>query len=400
MSCQLPIRPLAAAAVTVGLLLSACGDDSSTAESAATHDSAMSDHEHSMYELPEGVAVPALNIEVEPDPRSGANLVIEVSDFTVAPEHASTEPVPGEGHFHLYVDGVRTARFYNQAMHLDIGEGQHSVMVELSANNHSPYAVDGEPITAMTTVDVPAAAVGHDHDPVDATAPVPTVELTATVDPKSGWNLFANTTDFEFAPREAGLDNQEGKGHLHLYVDGEKVGRLYGPWWHLPALSAGTHEVTVELNANSHAPYVSGGSPIAASTVIDVSEDQASDNMAAGSDGMSGDMGHEHNDDHAMTDGVALLDIEAKEADTVITVTVSGGKVEIDDNRIKVDEGSTVGLLVTADQADRVHVHGYEIIKMVDPSMPVDIAFVADSSGVFEVELEDSGLFLFDLQVS
>ena len=393
------IRPFVAAVAAAGLLLSACGDDASTSTESAMAGSSMSDHDHGLYEVPDGVAVPSLSIEVEPDTKAGANLFVEVDDFIIAPEHASTEPVAGEGHFHAYVDGKKVARFYNQALHLKLGEGEHTVMVELSANNHAPYAVDGEPITATATVDVPAATMSHAHDPVEAAAPVPTVSLSHTVDPKMGWNLFADITDFEFAPRQAGLDNQDGAGHLHLYVDGEKVGRLYGPGWHLSGLSAGTHEVTVELNANSHAPYTAGGSPIVASTTIEVSEDQAADAMAMGSDEMS-DEGHEHDDDHGMGEGVELLDMAAADADTVITVSVAGGKVEIDDNRVKVDEGSTVGLVVTSDEADRVHVPGYEIIKMVDPSMPVDIAFTADSSGVFEVELEDTGLFLFDLQVS
>jgi len=42
------------------------------------------------------------------------------------------------------------------------------------------------------------------------------------------------------------------EGHAHLYIDGKKVTRLYGEWYHIPSLSPGTHKITVTLNANSH----------------------------------------------------------------------------------------------------------------------------------------------------
>jgi hypothetical protein len=37
-----------------------------------------------------------------------------------------------------------------------------------------------------------------------------------------------------------------------LYINGEKVSRVYGPWLHLPTLPPGRNEITVELNANNH----------------------------------------------------------------------------------------------------------------------------------------------------
>ena len=126
------IRPFAATVAAAGLLMSACGDDATTTESATAADSSTSDHAHELYEVPDGVAVPTLAIEVEPDPKAGANLFIEVADFTISPEHASTEPVAGEGHFHAYVDGKKVARFYNRALHLDIGEGVGHVAYTVS----------------------------------------------------------------------------------------------------------------------------------------------------------------------------------------------------------------------------------------------------------------------------
>lgn len=373
---------------TLSVLASACGGSATNETSGSDH----SEHaDHALYEVPEGTPVPTISISVEPDPVSGANLYVETTNYIISPEHASTEAVPGEGHFHVYVDGEKTARFYNEAMHLALDEGEHTVMVELSANDHSPYAVDGVAIMATETITIEPAGGDHGHpDPAEAVDPVPTISLSATPDPKSGWNLFADITAFEFAPEKAGHENVDGQGHIHLYVDGEKKGRLYGPWWHLGGLSAGTHEVTVELTANNHAPLLHNGSPISSTVTIEVSEDQASDAM----DGH--DNGHEH--DHS-GDGAALLDIDAADADVVIELTVLDGKVDIDSDRFEVDEGATVGIIATADAADKLHVHGYEVLQSLDENNPINVAFTADVSGSFEVELEDSGQFLFDLLV-
>jgi hypothetical protein len=340
---------------------------------------------HGVYEVPAGTPIPTLEIDVQPDPITGANLNVSVNDFDIAPEHASTEAVPGEGHFHAYINGEKVARFYNEAMHLKLDEGEHTVMVELSANNHSPYAVDGEPITATATVVVPAPADNHHHrEPVEAAEPIPTIELSATVDPISGWNLFAEIGDFTFAPDQAGFDPTDGEGHTHLYVDGQKVARLYGPWWHLKGLSAGTHEVTVELTTNDHVPLAHNGEPISSTITIDVSEDAA-----------AGDHSHSGHDG----DGVMLLDMDAADADVVIDLSVTDGNVTIDSNRFEVEEGQTVGIIAASDEADRIHVHGYEVLISVSDEEPVDVAFTADQTGVFEVELEDTGMFLFEILV-
>lgn len=54
---------------------------------------------------------------------------------------------------------------------------------------------------------------------------------------------------------------------------------------------------------------------------------------------------------------------------------------------------------VTADVSDEVHVHGYDVFADVAPEAPAELTLTADIPGIFEVELESSGLVLFDLQV-
>jgi len=85
----------------------------------------------------------------------------------------------------------------------------------------------------------------------DVAAP-PTVKLTVHKDPKAGWNLQVRVENFRFAPEHASTAHVVGEGHAHLFLDGKKITRLYGEWYHVPALKPGVHKITVTLNANSH----------------------------------------------------------------------------------------------------------------------------------------------------
>ncbi|MEX2215179.1 MAG: hypothetical protein WD768_13680 [Phycisphaeraceae bacterium] len=104
-------------------------------------------------------------------------------------------------------------------------------------------------------------------------ATAPTLTLRIHRDPHSGWNLELITTQFSFAPQSAGGSHIPGEGHAHLMVDGKKVARLYGHWFHLPPLAPGKHEVTVSLHANTHGPLLVAGKVIAATVEVEESHD-------------------------------------------------------------------------------------------------------------------------------
>jgi len=107
-------------------------------------------------------------------------------------------------------------------------------------------------------------------DLVEAVGPdVPGIVLSVTADPVSGFNLHAECTNLTWAAEKAGFDHVDGEGHAHVYVDGEKVARIYGEWYHLTGLTPGRHEVKVTLNANTHAAYAVDGVEISDSVVIE-----------------------------------------------------------------------------------------------------------------------------------
>lgn len=87
-------------------------------------------------------------------------------------------------------------------------------------------------------------------------------------------------------------------------------------------------------------------------------------------------------------------------AGTVITVRVSGGKVETASRRVSVRRGSDVRLVVTSDVADEVHVHGVNIRQEIAAGETVTLDFRATVAGTQEIELERSRLVLVELRVS
>lgn len=125
--------------------------------------------------------------------------------------------------------------------------------------------------------DAQRAGGAHDHEAaghgqaieIADPAAAPTLALRVDRDPHAGWNLELATARFAFAPQSAGGPHVPGEGHAHLLVDGEKVGRLYGNWFHLPPLKPGRHEITVTLHGNNHAPYTVGGKAIEASVEVE-----------------------------------------------------------------------------------------------------------------------------------
>lgn len=83
----------------------------------------------------------------------------------------------------------------------------------------------------------------------------------------------------------------------------------------------------------------------------------------------------------------------------VIELTIADDAVEggVARHEVRVDE--TVVIRVTSDEEEELHVHGYDLLLDLAPGEPAELTFTADIPGVFEVELEGSGLKVAELQV-
>ena len=90
---------------------------------------------------------------------------------------------------------------------------------------------------------------------------------------------------------------------------------------------------------------------------------------------------------------------EAAPAPAQVDVVVVGGEPQGGIVRESVDLDSEVVVTVTSDVADEVHVHGYDLMADVAPGAPATIRFTADAPGRFEIELEDTGVQIAELEV-
>lgn len=97
----------------------------------------------------------------------------------------------------------------------------------------------------------------------------PTLAIDVTPDPVSGWNVNLKTSNFAFAPSRAGADHVPGEGHAHIYVNGEKIARIYGDWFHIDTLPAGPVEIEVTLTSNDHRALMVGETPLSATVSFD-----------------------------------------------------------------------------------------------------------------------------------
>jgi hypothetical protein len=90
---------------------------------------------------------------------------------------------------------------------------------------------------------------------------------------------------------------------------------------------------------------------------------------------------------------------EAQPEGTTIRISVTDGKVTPPALVEQVGLGESVTLVVTSDVADEVHLHGYDAHADLVAGQEGTLTFTADIPGVFEVELEETGTLLVELEV-
>lgn len=127
----------------------------------------------------------------------------------------------------------------------------------------------------------PGEKPGMSHPPVDVPEQdaLPRIQGRLVADPMDGYNLLLQVDHFVIeapaadAPEDSRRDNGERwlHGHLHLYVNGEKIRRLYGAAVHIPGslLKPGVNSISVGVNSHGHNPYRWQGKDIQLALTID-----------------------------------------------------------------------------------------------------------------------------------
>ena len=144
--------------------------------------------------------------------------------------------------------------------------------ITFDGHDHADAAAhDGTQIDHATTGNENTGHAGMHDTPRDVPAvDAPKVSMMLMPDPMTGYNLRVTVDNFAFNPEGASRAAVPGQGHAHVYINGEKLGRLYGEWLHIASLPKGDVTVSVTLNSNDHRPLAVNGTLISASTTLTV----------------------------------------------------------------------------------------------------------------------------------
>lgn len=115
------------------------------------------------------------------------------------------------------------------------------------------------------------SANAHPRFDVPEGSPKPTVMIHPEKDATGGWNIHFMTTNFKFLPASS-REDAVNEGHAHLYLNGKKIGRVYGEWIHL-SLPSGENKLKITLNTNSHKDLYVDGQQVSAEVILNEERD-------------------------------------------------------------------------------------------------------------------------------
>lgn len=118
---------------------------------------------------------------------------------------------------------------------------------------------------------------GHDHlaaahsheETLESEVPI-AVSVSAEVADGGGVAVNISADNWRWAPESVDGPREPGAGHAHIYVDGVKIGRVYGPGYDLVGLEPGERHIRVTLNSNDHKLLAVNGEPVEASATVTI----------------------------------------------------------------------------------------------------------------------------------
>ncbi len=190
----------------------------------------------------------------------------------------------------------------------------------------------------------------------------PSVTLDARAEVGGVVELSIAITGFDIVSGDI-ADPAPNMGHVHVYVDGVDQGMFFDHDIRLTGVPAGEHQLMIELSAVDHSVFALDGTPMRFMATIDVPG-------------------------------------EVEEADVTITVAIdeSGGIDRLVEAEASI--GDLVEITVTSQVDEELHVHAYDHVAELIAGQTAVLRFEAEIPGVFEIELEGSGLQVIELTVS
>lgn len=103
----------------------------------------------------EGEPAPHIELSVQ-ETVQGWQVAVLAQEFTFSDAYLGLYHVPGMGHGHLYVGGMKLGRMLTPTAQIGaLPSGRHEVRVTLNTNDHRAYVVDNQPVTATAIIVVP-----------------------------------------------------------------------------------------------------------------------------------------------------------------------------------------------------------------------------------------------------
>lgn len=109
-------------------------------------------------------------------------------------------------------------------------------------------------IAACVEIGLYATKSAETASPQDHHQHAPTLDVSHSLK-ENDLYLKVKVTGFTFSVDNMGKENKQGEGHIHLYLDGKKVAKMFDTSYVLKDIPAGHHEVVVELAHNNHDSY-------------------------------------------------------------------------------------------------------------------------------------------------
>lgn len=184
-----------------------------------------------------------------------------VSKTETASLEALTRAFNAELEASLCIGGRKKSKYARQKIKL-AGLYQTPVedKVEPSVRARNNLSIEAAPNSSIQ--------MDHSHTPVavPAIAPIPQLSTVLTRDVMSGFNLQILTANYEMSPPPFDVPMEDLmvpqineasgflQGHAHLYINGEKIQRVYGNYIHIPAsyFKTGMNQLNITINNHAH----------------------------------------------------------------------------------------------------------------------------------------------------
>jgi hypothetical protein len=286
------------------------------------------------------------------------------------------------------------------------------VLAACGSSDDSTTGTSGEESAAVTGEFAPVADAAPEYSGVAGEAELQrssggtVVSMTVSgLEPKTQYMAHLHTggcdqadpggPHFQFKPG----DSEEPPNELHLQFTSDAAGdgeATTSSKQEVPVGEAGS--VVLHLD-ESHEMSAFGEEEPEAETVF----------VHEGVDHSKEGPGHEAEPEHAHSDKIACAELEGAAAGEgestadsgdVPTIVVRNGEPVGGVQELEFDAGEDVRFRVSSDQAEEIHVHGYDISQDVSAGGTTEFDFPAEIEGIFEAELEELGVQIVELRIN